>query len=112
MKKLILISDKECDNMTCKFARKFFEFEGIYLQNGKTALEFIEKTRPDFVFVDLINLIDEENLLEMLYNFDLNHRLRVYLFHLTLFKSILFKVIPFHFVDVIIENFINSRTAK
>lgn len=112
MKKLIIISDKNCSSLTCKFARKFFKLDGVYLQNGNVAVDFIEKINPDFVFVDLMNQTANENLLEMLNNFESNHRFKVHLFYLTLFKSVLFKIIPFQFVDVTIENIINSRTAK
>jgi hypothetical protein len=112
MKKLIIISDRECNNLTCRFARKFFELEGVYLQNGSVAVGFIEKTNPDFVFVDFIKQSANENLLEMLNNFESNHRFRVHLFYLSLFKSILFKLIPFQIVDVVIENFISRQTVK
>jgi len=112
MKKLIIISDRECNNLTCRFARKFFELEGVYLQSGNIAVDFIQKTNPDLVFVDFIKHAANDNLLEMLNNFESNHRFRVHLFYLSLLKSILFKLIPFQIVEVVIENFINRQTAK
>ncbi|HMU42827.1 MAG TPA: hypothetical protein PKA80_05970 [Ignavibacteriaceae bacterium] len=98
--------------MTCRFARKFFVLEGVYLQNGNVAVDFIEKTNPDFVFVDFISQTANDSLQEILNNFESNHRFRVHLFYLSLFKTILFKLIPFQIVDVLIENFINRQTAK
>lgn len=112
MKKLIIISDKECNNLTCRLARKFFELEGVYLQNGNAAVDFINKTFPDFVFVDFINQTANDDLLAMLKNFESSHRFRVHLFHLSSFRYFLFRLIPFQVVDLVIENFISHQTAK
>lgn len=112
MKKLIIISDRECDNLTCKLARKFFELEGIYLQNGNVAVDFINKTFPDFVFVDFIKQATNDNLLEMLIDFESSHRFRVHLFYLSSFKYFLFKLIPFQVVELVIENFISRQAVK
>ncbi|MBK6914437.1 MAG: hypothetical protein IPH11_12615 [Ignavibacteriales bacterium] len=72
----------------------FLNWRVFTCRNGNVAVDFIEKTNPDFVFVDFVKRTADDNLLEILNNFESNHRFRVHLFYLSFFKSSLLKLIP------------------
>lgn len=112
MKKLIVINDKETDSITCRIAKKYLIFEGVYLQNGASVKYFIEEEKPYLLFVDLEEELEGDDIRTALSQLNAGKRLRIHVFRLNFFKVLLFKFMPIGLLDSILEESVEGKTAR
>ncbi len=100
MKKFLMISKKEDDGSFIGFAKKLFDIYTVKEKTAQEVITLIEKQTPDYVYLDSLKPVSEDNMMGMLRNLDSNKRLRVSLFNTLLLKDKLVKYNPFAFLKL------------
>lgn len=110
MKKLLTIEDKSKRKIFLKFALKIFNYE-TYLLPAEEMKDFIRTEEPDFVYINMKEPADGEDLNELFDNVRSDHRLRVRIINLSDHKLKFSYWFPFEFFDSI-ANSIHQKIYK
>jgi DNA-binding response OmpR family regulator len=110
MKKLLTIEDKSKRKFFLKVFLKIFNYE-TYLIPVQEMKDFIRTEEPDFVYLNMKEPADGEDLNELISNVRSDHRLRVRIINLSDHKLKFSYWFPFEFFDSI-ANSIHEKVYK
>jgi precorrin-6B methylase 2 len=107
MKKIIFIEDRSRRRFLLRNALKFFNYE-TYIVSADSMNKLIDEATPDYVFINIKEPVNEEDMKSVFENLRSDHRLRVRIINISNHKLKFSNILSFELFD----NMINSANEK
>jgi len=112
MKKIFIIDDNFKNSFIQRAAKKITNAQEKTFIGGKEAEEFINKETPDFLLLNLQRPVNGDGVMRTLGSLDGNNRLRVTIYNLDNIKAFILNLLPFEFIDSLVENLFNKFSKR